>query len=937
MTVTAVIGRDEELGLIQAFLAAVEQGPAALVLAGEPGIGKTLLWETGVAEAGQRFARVLACRGVAAEAALSFSGLSDLLSDVVAEVGPSLLPLRRRALEVALLLAEPADDAPDARAIGVAFLDVLRVLSESGPVLVAIDDLQWLDAASAGALALALRRLGTERVGFLAAVREAPDVTAPFELERVLAEDRLRRVALGPLHAAGLHRLLRGRLGLELARPDVARVGEASGGNPFYALEIGRELARPDVVLASERPLPVPGSLSTLLGTRLDRLPDEARQVLLVAALLGRPTADVVAAAHGQRDDALAALELAAREGVVVLDGSRVRFSHPLFASVCFEQAPVWRRQAVHRSLAAVVTDSEERARHLALATDGADDAVASELDVAAEHAAARGATATAAGFADLAAVMTPPARPEERHGRRFAAGWFHRFAGDFQRACAIFEQLLTEITDGVERSDVLYALATTGRADLPTRIRLCDEAATHAAGDDVRLVQILGFRAISRWVNGDVPGALADAREGLERAERAGDPRLLATAIGRVGLIETWALDITLGLLARGVAIEDGLDRPLLFHDSPKFISAVQLIPQDELDRCRDVAEALERDAVARGDEHARAWVVLLLIGVEWLAGRWERALEHGAVAIELAEQTGELQYAGMACAWTASVEADAGLVEQARATARRGLVCAEAMQDEIHMVFNLAALGAVEFALGHLDEAARHVRDLPARLLSAGHRQPGMVDVWPNAIEILIAVGELAQAREYLGQYEHLARLASRRARGAAARCRGLLAAAEGELPVAFAALEGSLAALESEQYPLELGRTLLALSSVHRQAKHKRAARDALDQALAIFEQLSAPLWAEKARAELRRISGRRPASEELSETEQRVAALVAEGRSNKAIAAELYMSVRTVESHLSHVYRKTGVRSRAQLTRRLISAEPGEDAGEAAKVQ
>ena len=299
MTVTAVIGRDEELGLIQAFLAAVEQGPAALVLAGEPGIGKTLLWETGVAEAGRRFARVLACRGVAAEAALSFSGLSDLLSDVVAEVGPSLLPLRRRALEVALLLAEPGDDTPDARAIGVAFLDVLRVLSESGPVLVAIDDLQWLDAASAGALALALRRLGTERVGFLAAVREAPDATAPFELERVLAEDRLRRVALGPLHAAGLHRLLRGRLGLEMARPDVARVGEASGGNPFYALEIGRELARTDVVLASERPLPVPGSLSTLLGTRLDRLPDEARQVLLVAALLGRPTADVLAQAHG--------------------------------------------------------------------------------------------------------------------------------------------------------------------------------------------------------------------------------------------------------------------------------------------------------------------------------------------------------------------------------------------------------------------------------------------------------------------------------------------------------------------------------------------------------------------------------------------------------------------------------------------------------------
>ena len=119
----------------------------------------------------------------------------------------------------------------------------------------------------------------------------------------------------------------------------------------------------------------------------------------------------------------------------------------------------------------------------------------------------------------------------------------------------------------------MLYALATTGRADLTTRIRLCSEAAEEAAGDDVRLVQILGFRAISRWVNGDVPGALRDAREGLERAERVGDPPLLATAICRVGLIETWALEITPGLLERGVAIEDGLERPLLFHDSPRLM----------------------------------------------------------------------------------------------------------------------------------------------------------------------------------------------------------------------------------------------------------------------------------------------------------------------------------------------------------------------------
>jgi DNA-binding CsgD family transcriptional regulator len=938
MAATAVIGRDEALGSIRAFLAAVERGPMTLVLSGEAGIGKTILWQEGVAEAERRFDCVLTCRGIEAEAALSFSGLSDLLSEVVGDVAPLLLPLRRRALEVALLLAEPGDDAPDARAIGVAFLDVLHVLAERGPVLVAIDDLQWLDGPSAGALGLALRRLRTERVGLLATVREAPDVIVPFELDRTLPEGRLRRVALGPLGVGALHRLLRGRLGLELARPDVTRVGEASGGNPFFALEVGRELAHTDVVLESERPLPVPNSLSTLLGKRLERLPRDTRELLLVAALAGRPTADMVARAYGERENALAALELAAREGVVVLEDSLVRFSHPLFGSVCYEEAPVWRRQAVHRSLAEVVSDPEERARHLALSTDRPDPAIASELDAAAEHAAARGATAAAAGLAELAVAVTPSESCEERRRRRFAAAWFHRFAGDFERACAIFEQLLAEVPGGVERSDVLYALATTGRADLTTRIRLCGEAAEEAAGDDVRLVPILGFRAISRWVHGDVPGALLDAREGLERAERVSDPPLLATAISRVGLIEMWALEITPGLLERGVAIEDSLERPLLFHDSPRLMLSLQLITQDELDRARDLLETLERDALARGDEHARAWAVLQRIYRDWHAGQWKSALENAAVALELAEQMGEVQYAGMACAFTAWVQVDAGLVEQARTTAQRGLVCAEEMRDEVFSVFNLGALGAVEFALGNIEGADRYLHRLPSRLLAAGYRQPGTVDVWPNTIETLIGLGDLDQARAYLGEYKALAALAGRRARGTAARCEGLLSAADGDTAAAFAALDRAIAELGSTQYPVERARTLLALGSVHRQAKHKRLAREALDRALAIFEELGAPLWAEKARGELRRISGRRAASGELSETEQRVAALAAEGRSNKEIAAELYASVRTVEAHLSHIYRKLGVRSRTELTRRLITVEgSAKAAGQAAKEQ
>jgi DNA-binding CsgD family transcriptional regulator len=585
----------------------------------------------------------------------------------------------------------------------------------------------------------------------------------------------------------------------------------------------------------------------------------------------------------------------------------------------------------VHRALAEVVADPEERARHLALAAEGPDSLVASELEAAAEHAAARGATSAAAGLSEFAADLTPPESPEDRRRRRFAAAWFHRLAGDFDRACAILEELLTEVPSGVERCDVLYALATTGRADMATRVRLCSEAASHAAGDDLRLVQILGFRAISRWLHGDVPGALIDARDGLERAERIGDERLVAMALARVGLMETWALEITPGLLERGLVIEERLDRPLLFHDSPRLHFALHLLSvSDDLERARELLEALEQGALARGDEHTRAWIVLQMQHLEYYTGHLPLALRYAAAAHEVAEQTGERQYEGMVCAWKAHAEAAVGLVEQARATAERGLACAQAIGDEIFTVFNLAALGAVEVALGDHDEAVHHLRDLPARLLSMGHRAPGPIDAWPNAIETLIAVGELDRAREYVEQYEALAHLApSGRARGGALRFRALLESANGNLPEASSAIERSLSELEDGRYPLELGRTLLALGSIERQATHKRAARDALIRALAIFEDLGAPVWAENARAELARISGRRPSDDQLSESEQRIATLAGEGRSNKDIAAALYLSVRTVETHLTHIYRKLGVRSRAELAA-LGAAKAADDA-------
>ena len=191
------------------------------------------------------------------------------MSPVLEEVAPALAAPRRRALEVALLLVEPGDAPPDPHAIGLALLDVFRVLAKQGPVLVALDDAQWLDAASAGVLQIALRRLREEPVRLLATLRRDQEVASAFEFDGVFPEDRLGRLSVGPLSAGALHRLLGERLGLELSRPELARMLEATAGNPFFALELGRELVRTGTRPVPGQALRVPDSLRELLGGRL--------------------------------------------------------------------------------------------------------------------------------------------------------------------------------------------------------------------------------------------------------------------------------------------------------------------------------------------------------------------------------------------------------------------------------------------------------------------------------------------------------------------------------------------------------------------------------------------------------------------------------------------------------------------------------------------
>ncbi len=919
MALTATVGREAELDSIRAFIDAVARGPTALSISGQPGIGKTVLWEAGVDAARERFEHVLVCRGIEAEASLSFAALSELITPVFDEVAPALTTPRRRALEVALLLVDAEGATPDPLAIGLAAFDSLRVLAANGPCVLAIDDAQWIDSSSATVLQIALKRLDDQPVGVLVTSRDEPGTTVPIDLDKCFPTGR-RSMRVDPISAPALQRLLRQRLGLELVGHDLERMYAMTGGNPFFALEVGREMARTGARSTDTAELRVPDSLRELVGGRLARLPAETTDVLVAMSALARPTIEVLARAHGSRDGVVHALDTAAREGVVRTDDGQLRFSHPLHSSICYQQAPVWKRRAVHLALADAVTDAEERALHLARAADGPDERVASELDEAAETAAARGAPGVGAELLVLAATLTPAGDAKTSRQRRLRAAQIDRVSGNAERAVATLGQLRSEVPSGPERSDVLYELSMTRQFDTPTWISLCDEALQEAAGDDTRSARILLSRTQAHMLRGDVRPCLADAWAALELAEGAGAPDAIAGAIARIAHAETYGARPTPGLTEHGVELERSLDMKLDYLSSPRVGLARRLWRMGEIEEARVLLEEVARDARSRGDELQHGQALWGLGNVEWLAGNWTKALENATLALQEGELFGEGHLLCITGRIRGPIEADLGLIDDARRTAERGVAAAREMSDDYAEILSLGVLGRVELMLGNSDTAATILEGLPGRLVDLGIVDPTAA-VWADAVEASLAAGNIQHARDLLGQWEpHARELDSPLSTAMTTRCRGLLAATDRDFAGADASFRESLAALEGVGYPFERARTLLSRGIVLRHTNERTPARESLEAALAICDELGARVWGEKTRAELARISGRRPPAEVLTETERQVATLAAQGQSNKEIANSLHMGVSTVEAHLSSVYRKLDVK-RAQLASAL----------------
>lgn len=916
-----IVGREAELALLRDFLHSTRA--TVLVIEGEAGIGKTTLWTAGVAEARSAGSLVLACRPSAAEAELSYGALGDLVGPYLGDVLPELPAPQRWALEVALLLREAGGPPPDQRAIGMALLGVLRNLSQEAPVLVAVDDGQWVDPVSAGVVEFALRRLAGEPVRVLVAVRVGEHLTAPMQLERAMSEERLERLPVGPLSLGALYRLLRARLGAALPRPTLVRVHEASDGNPFYALQLARALLEQERTAEAGRRLPIPDSLDELLYSRLAQLPPPVRDVLAIAAAMANPTVPTLAEAAGSELGAvLAELDAAAAAGVVELNGDRVRFGHPLLASSAYWHAGETGRRSLHRRLAEVATDVEERARHLALATVGPDEEVAAALDAAAARAASRGAAVGAADLAELAVRLTPASNSVAVRRRVIGAAERHVAAGDLGRARGILEDLIGVVPPGAERADALVLLARTRQDDVEAQRKPFEQALQDTADDPARQARVRRGLAEIANIRGDQQGALAYARSAIPLAEASGNPALLASTLAYVALFETFLGEATPGLLERAIALEDAAGY-LPGYDSPSMVLGHRLVCEDRFDEARGWLEKAEHRAAARDDFTSRMWILLHLAEAELGAGNWSLAARHAAEGLELAEQL-DADHSRSALLYAVTrVDALLGLVDAAREAGTRGVALARMSSSEFPEFYNQWALGFLQLSLGDSPGAMALLEPL-LELGSFGASRGALCTVLPDLIEALIGVGAVDRAEELLATLEGRARELQRpSAVAASARCRGLLLADQGHLEAALARFAEALEAHERLPNPFERGRTLLALGETQRRARRRRAARESLQAALALFEELGAPLWAEKARRELARIGGRAPAAGALTPTEERVAALVAEGRTNREAAKALYLSEHTIEGHLSRIYAKLGVRSRAELAHRLAA--------------
>ncbi|HET7667735.1 MAG TPA: LuxR C-terminal-related transcriptional regulator, partial [Mycobacterium sp.] len=786
------------------------------------------------------------------------------------------------------------------------------------PVLIAIDDVQWLDPSSKAVISLAARRF-TAHIGILVTERcDVDEGTSGIWLQ-LARSGGIERLRISPLSLGGLHALISARLGRSFPRPTMVRIAEISGGNPFYALELARAI---DVGSANALPK-LPATLAELMRMRIGRLDPFVKDLLLAAAAAANPTVELLAQITGTTAERAAELLSEAQvKGIIGIDGTTVRFSHPLLARSVYTDASPAERRAMHRRLAEVVNLPELKARHMALAAARADPETLKALDAAADAARARGAPAAAAELVELAIGLGG-----DKPSRRVRAAEHHFKAGDAARARTLLQSTIDQLKPGLLRGIALNLMAGIRIYDdtFIDAAALLERALVDAEDNPALLVQTLLSLSFAQGMAGQLDESLRSARAAVTHAEQLGYPPLISRALAM--LVNTTFLyghGVDEASLQRALALEDpNVDAPIPFCASA--VNALVLAWTGRLNEARSGMDAVRLRCIERGAENDMLAVSSYCALIEIWRGNFAEAAALADDAMQRSEQLGGSRT--IALTVRAAVHAYAGREQQARADAAAALAIARQVGSPRLAEWPAMSLGLLEVSLGRYTEALTALQPI----LDAFDELPGAEITTgtfiPDAVEAMIALGRDTDAEPLIQALEHHGnRLDRSWMLATGARCRSMWLAARGDVPAAMRVAEEAMAEHARFPIPFERARTQLLLGQLQRRRRQKEASSNTFRAALQAFEAMGAALWADRARAELARAKVPRSRDDVgLTPSEQRVAVLAASGMTNRDVAAALFISPKTVEANLGRIYRKLGIKSRAELGR-LVGDHP-----------
>ena len=912
------IGRDKEQAVIEEFLAAARSGVAVLAIVGEPGIGKSTLCRHAVAVAVTTGFSVLTLHPSEAEQKFSFSVLTDLLGQFPDEALHRLDGPQRDALLVAALRKPVTGTPTDLRAIGTGLTNLLASAVRAGPVLLVVDDEQWVDLPSHAALMYAIRRLASGAFGLLIARRTTGDGSSgmPSAASGPLWQSR---IDLKGVSAAALFHIVREEVGESLSRPRLMAVTEASGGNPYFAVQLagvdnlGRD---PDV-------LSIPPSLESLVAGRLSALSAQGREAAAAVAATRGPTPALLALLGLQHG-----LDNAASLDVLRVGGGRITFAHPLLASAALGGIPAGALRELHGKLATAVQDDEGRARHRALASLGADDDVAESLDRASRTAELRGAATAALELSRLALDRTPTDRIGSRWARRIRLAELLHVCGETAEAGAVLVDLPSCPMFGLRargwlmRTEIAYQTEAAEAAVDCARAALLDaEAATEP---ELIVRALLSLAALG-----------TDGAERLEYVARA-------TGYVRDGAVndlklKAWALceDVSARFhLGQGLdestldqALElERADRVWGSNDQVACTRPVLLKWADRTDKAFSALNELRERAEADGNESIVTYVDGHLSGLLLRSGNFREAESVAAEHYRRASAAQQVSQQMQALFNASMVSLYAGRLPDAVRDARVLAAWGRQTGDDWAIRSSSALLGTAALWCGDAGESCRQFLIWARSCADAGIVDPGISRFHGEQIQALVAIGDLVGALELTDRLDASARQANRHSAIAVAeRSRALLASADQRPRDGLPHLARSLEQDGLAPVPFERARTLLLAGRVHRRLKSRKIAQRAFEQSAAIFSEIRSTNWLNEAQGELERLTDRQRGP--LTPAERAVAELAGAGLTNRQVAERMFVSPKTVEAQLARVYVKLGISSRAQLGARMLD-EPGD---------